>query len=385
MKAVIAMDSFKGCLSAMQASEAVATGIASAMPQCKTTIVPVSDGGDGLLSTLSIDTETITVTGPLPHMKVEARIGYRGDTAIIESAQACGLSLLAPSERNPMLTTTAGVGEMIQHAIGRRCKRIVIGLGGSATNDLGIGMLTALGVEFLDLNGNILAPCGENIAQICQLRNTENLRSKLKGIEIIAACDVNNPLYGPNGAACIYAPQKGATPHMVSVLERGAQALCKVIDQDIALRPGAGAAGGMGYALMAMCGCRYSSGADFVLDLLDFDSTCRDASIVITGEGSSDHQTLMGKIPSAVMRRAKRMGKPTTLLSGKITNGKELLDAGFCSVNAVSPADMPLEIAMIPEVAIQNLELAASNLINRLFKTHSRCRLDGRHNITGTQ
>lgn len=365
MKVVVAMDSFKGCLTALQACEAVVNGVLRACPHCDCVMMPVSDGGDGMLGALSFArSETITVTGPLPNMKVLATIGYQDDnTAIIESAQACGLSLLAPAERDPMLTSTVGVGEMIMHVAARGCRRIIIGLGGSATNDLGTGMLSAMGVEFLDTNGEIVEPCGGNIGRICQLRNLDAPARILEGIEMIAACDVNNPLCGPNGAAAVYAPQKGATPRMVQELDEGARSLSRLINGEIASRPGAGAAGGLGYALMSLCNCRYSSGSERVLDLINFEQACSEADIVITGEGSSDRQTLMGKIAHAVMCKAKHAGCPTALLSGQISGKDELLSAGFCSVNAVTPCDMPLDEAMKPVTASDNLARAAMNLI----------------------
>lgn len=366
MKVVVAMDSYKGCLTAREACQAIVCGIKQVVPQCHCIEMPVSDGGDGMLSTISCEKETISVSGPLPSMIVNATIGFAGNTAIIESAQACGLSLLSPEQRNPLLTSTKGVGEMILHAIKCGCKRIILGLGGSSTNDLGTGMLSALGVEFYDNNGEIVAPCGGNIGIIHELSNTDTLATLLDGTEITAACDVNNPLCGSHGAAHVYAPQKGANASMVQQLENGAISLSKIMGEEIALKEGAGAAGGLGYALMALCNCRMASGASLVLELLDFDSACRNANLVITGEGRSDSQTLMGKIPAMVMEMARKQGIPTALLSGRITNEDELKSAGFYSVKTVSPLNMPLEKAMEKDVASHNLESAAKELITQI-------------------
>ncbi len=363
MKIVIAMDSYKECLTASEACRAVAQGVRQALPEADCIELPVSDGGDGLLSTIDCDIETVKVTGPLPGMKVEAHIGFKDDIAIIESAQACGLALLPPGQRNPMLTTTVGVGEMITHALGRGCSKIIIGLGGSATNDLGTGMLSAMGMQFLDVSGKILTPCGGSLGKIAQIKGLDAVSKLIGDTQIIAACDVNNPLYGPAGAAAIYAPQKGATPAMVNILDNGARSLSKLIDEDSARRPGAGAAGGLGYALMAVCAGTMQCVAPLELDLLGFDDACNGAELVITGEGSSDRQTLMGKIPAVVMKRASKNGVKTTLLSGKISDEEFLFEAGFCSVKSVSPQSMPLAIAMKKDVATRNLEHAAAQMV----------------------
>ncbi len=366
MKIVVAMDSFKGCLTAREACQAVARGVRNTLPECHCIEIPVSDGGDGLLSTIDCDIETINVSGPLPGMKVDACIGYTGDTAIIESAQACGLALLTPAQRTPMLTSTVGVGEMLMHALTHGYHRIIMGLGGSATNDLGTGMLSALGMKFLDLNGKILEPCGANLAKITRIVGREQVSNLLIDTEIIAACDVNNPLFGPMGAAAVYAPQKGATPTQVVQLNEGAQLLSKLIDYKIAGHPGAGAAGGLGYALMAVCGGKMKSGASLVLDLLRFNDACRDADLVITGEGSSDRQTIMGKIPAVVMEYAQTNGVKTALISGQISDADALLDAGFYSVKRVSPESLPIEIAMRKDVATRKLEQAAAQLVTQI-------------------
>lgn len=366
MKVIVAMDSYKGCLTALEACEAVSRGLRKAFPHCNCIEMPVSDGGDGLLDAIPCCIENTRVTGPLPHMVVDASIGFVGDTAIIESSQACGLHLLESQHRNPLLTTTIGVGEMIVHALNRGCTSLIIGLGGSATNDLGTGMMTALGMELLDSQGQPVFPCGGNLNKITHLSGRERVNDLLGNTKIVAACDVNNPLFGLTGAAAVYAPQKGATPAMVDTLECGAKSLSALISTELALQAGAGAAGGLGYALRALCNCKMSEGGNMVLDLLDFDNLCSGASLVITGEGSSDKQTLMGKITATVMERANKCGIKTALISGQVHDIEALVQAGFNSVHEVSPSSLPIEEALKKDVALINVELTATRAITQI-------------------
>lgn len=376
MKIVVAMDSFKGCLTAHEACQAVAQDLKCHIP----ITIPVSDGGDGFIDAIAQQPnyfiETITVSGPLNGTPVNAKIAFSHDhsTAIIEAAQACGLIHLSPAQRNPMLTDSRGVGELIIHAIKHGCKKIVIGLGGSATNDLGMGMLYACGVKFLDKNGIILNPKGENIGKIYSLRHQDKFKNLFNGIELIIASDVTNPLCGINGCAQVYSPQKGATPQMVEELERGAQQCQQIFTQytghNYHTTPGAGAAGGMGFALMTFANCLFRSGATLFLDLINFDKIISDADLIITGEGKSDHQTLMGKIPHAVMTRATQKGVQTALISGQVVNKNELLNAGFSMVVSSLPKELSLELAIQKNTATTNLSIAASKLVS-LLKPHS--------------
>ncbi len=374
MKIIIAMDSFKGSMSALDACHAAKLGIQdSGVPTREAVLLPVSDGGEGMLSAITHASgyviEQTEVTGPLHGMRVMARIGYShdGTTAIIESAQACGLHLLASHQRNPLLTTTAGVGEMILQAVRRGCTKILIGLGGSATNDLGTGMLSALGVEFLDKENRQVTMSGATMSDI----NTISLPNPLPDqLSITIASDVNNPLLGTRGAAFTFAPQKGATPHMVTQLEQGAMSLSTVIDKvtgrSCASLPGAGAAGGLGYALMSFFNCRIESGAKTILDILDFDAYLKGASLVITGEGHSDSQTLMGKIPQHVMQQATARGIKTILLSGGVSDSTELLRAGFHRVATITPTGQILAQAMERNTAMANMARASRDIITQI-------------------
>lgn len=373
MRIVIAMDSFKGCLTASEACQAVACGINRSSIPCLITMLPASDGGDGLLDALPCNTrKPVEVSGPLPGMTVKALIGYadNGNTAIIESAQACGLSLLSPQQRNPLLTTTRGVGEMIAHAIGQGCNKIVIGLGGSSTNDLGMGMLGAMGITMTGHDGIQIVPCGETIGKIRELHGLEKLTEATRGIEITIACDVNNPLLGPHGAARVFAPQKGASPQQVETLERNAAALSKVITMvsgmDHTHTPGAGAAGGMGYTLMSLMHGKMVSGAQMFLNISGFDALCSDADLVITGEGRSDRQTLMGKIPGIVMKRAKQLGVKTALIAGQAIDTSLLVEAGFHTVTQATPQGMELKTALKREIAFENIAAAAKSIISQI-------------------
>ena len=372
MKAIIAMDSFKECMTAIEACQAVASGIKRVFPDCECVLMPVSDGGEGLLHAFNCEIERLEVTGPLHGMKVMAEIGYldNRETAIIESAQANGLALIPTSMRDPSKTTTHGVGEMLMHAIKQGCRRVIIGLGGSATNDLGTGMLNAMGVEFRDKNGVAMVPCGGNLNEVSSIANIEAIAKMCENTEIILASDVNNPLYGPNGAAHVYAKQKGASPEMIETLDENARAFSLIVAQalgrDLSSTPGAGAAGGLGYALLSFFNCQFNSGASLVLDTLEFDHHVADAHLTITGEGRSDAQTLMGKIPSLIMERAKAKGVKTALLSGKVDNSDTLVDAGFHATESITPHDMPLEIALQTEVAMRNLEEATVRVVSQI-------------------
>ena len=376
MKIIAAMDSFKGSLSSIEACSAVIQGIKTSLPLSTCVSCPVSDGGDGLIDVFrekeGFFIEGIDVSGPLPGLKVHASIAFMSDgtTAIIESAQACGISLLKRDELNPLLTNTAGVGEMIVHSIKRGCKRIILGLGGTATNDLGAGMLHAMGVVFYDENGHVVVPRGGNIGEICSFTGVELLQKRFKGIELIVASDVVNPLCGVDGAARTYAPQKGATTDMVEMLETSAVSFKQVVNSyfgnDCSIVPGAGAAGGMGFALMSFCDCSFRQGAPLVLELLDFDKMLNGASMVITGEGRSDRQTLMGKIPSVVLHWAAQKHIPVALLSGQVVDSDMFLDAGFCCTMASTPVELPLNLAMISETAYNNLVFAGQSLITQI-------------------
>lgn len=372
MKIVVAMDSFKGCLSANQACQAITDGIKLVLPDCDVVQLPVSDGGDGLLNAIPCDIEEICVQGPLPDMTVKAKIGFTESrtTAIIESAQACGICLLDSSQLNPLKTNTYGVGMMMLYAAKLGCSNIIVGLGGSATNDLGTGMLNALGVNFYDETGQMLVPNGDNVGKIHYIDNIDQAVEALSGINITLACDVDSPLCGSRGAAHTFAPQKGATASMVQQLEESARSFSsvasKLTGRSCALLPGAGAAGGLGYAFMTFLDCKTKPGAQIVLNHIGFKEHVKDARLVITGEGHSDEQTLMGKTPFTVMKNADEMGVKTILISGAVSDCAKLIDAGFYRVVASTPESVNIEVAMEKHTATNFLKQKMRECITQI-------------------
>ena len=332
-KIVIACDSYKGCLSSSDVANAAAQGVTEVYPDCEVVKLAVADGGEGtveaLVDTLSGHLEWAEVSDPLGR-PVRAAYGVAGDLAIIESAAACGLTLLTKEERNPLVTSTKGLGELIMAAIDNGCRKFLIGLGGSATNDGGMGMIRAEG--FLE---------------------------KTKGMKFTVACDVDTPYIGEHGASRVFGPQKGASEQDVEILEerlRGyALTILKETGVDVRDMAGAGAAGGLGGAFRAYLGAELKRGVDLVLDQIDFDSKIHGADLVITGEGCSDYQTLKGKTASGVLERAKRQGIPVALVSGAVRDEQMLRDGGFGIIEAVSPLSMSREEAMRPEIAKSNI------------------------------
>lgn len=366
-KVILAIDSFKGCLSSKEAETAAAQGIRHVFPTCETICLPVADGGEGMQRVLTeaLNGQEIRLSAHDPLMQMrQTAYGLSGDgtTAFIEMAAISGLPLVPLRQRNPSLTTTYGTGELIKDALNRGCRRFVIGLGGSATNDAGLGMLQVLGFRFRDRYGNELGKaqpmCGQLLSEIAFIESSTALPA-LREARFTAACDVCNPFFGPEGAACVFAPQKGADPEMVAALDKGLQHLAQVIWQttghDIATLPGAGAAGGMGGTLSALLNAELKPGIDLLLDLTDFDKLIEGADLIITGEGKSDRQTVMGKVPSGILKRARRQGIPVILVSGSIEDADILNQAGFRAAFSITPAPMSLEEAMRPSTACQNI------------------------------
>lgn len=346
-KFVVAMDSFKGSLTSAEAAQAVAKALKEADAEAETVCITVSDGGEGMLEAF-----TNAVGGSVEEAyvhdlmmrRVWARYGIAPDgTAIIETAQACGLTLVAEEERNPMRATTYGVGELVAAAVKRGSRKFIVGLGGSGTSDAGIGMLRAL--------TDRLAPRGGTI--------DDALAGVLGQCSFTLACDVENPLLGKDGAAAVFATQKGATPEMLPMLEKRAERFARAsaahFGFDRSRRPGAGAAGGLGYAFMQYLGAEMRPGADLLLDICGFDALLDGATCVITGEGHADRQTLMGKLPQRIMMRARRKGVPTWLLAGRTEDKEKLLDAGFSKVESITPEGTELAEAMKKEVAERNV------------------------------
>ena len=354
MKIVIAPQSFKGSVSALEAAQAIERGVRRAAPEAVTALVPVADGGDGTLEVLVNSTGgeifRSIVTGPLGHA-VEAAWGVMGDgrTAVVEMARASGLAMVPPRRRNPRTTTTRGTGEVIREALDKGYTRIIVGLGGSATNDAGAGMAAALGVKFLDSQGKALPRGGAALARLAQI-DLADLHPTLKDVTIIGATDVTNPLCGPAGASAVYGPQKGASPEMVAELDAALANFAQVAQRDLGIDflnedwPGAGAAGGLGAGLMAFAGARLQSGIDMVCEVLNFETAVRDADLVITGEGRADVSSIYDKAPVGVARKAAPFNVPTVILAGSLGDGyQELYRHGIAAVVCIADRPMTFE------------------------------------------
>ena len=375
MKIVIACDSFKGSLSSQEAGEAVAEGVRDAIPDVETIIIPIADGGEGTVDAVVHSThgviQSCAVTDPLAR-QIYADYAICSTTAIIEMAKASGLTLLAPGERNPMHATTYGTGLLIADALRRGCRDLMIGIGGSATNDGGTGMLRALGYRFIDTEGKEIT---DNIADLVNLKaiDDHNILPELKETRFTVACDVSNPLIGPNGASHIFGPQKGASPADILILDKALSRLAAVTTQftgkDFTETPGSGAGGGIAFALMAYLGADIRSGIDMVLDTVRFDHALQGASLVITGEGRLDQQTCMGKAPSGVLHRALKRNIPVIGIGGSISPEatSQLKEAGFSEICAATPPGMPLDEAMQPATARQNIRNAVGKLLTGLI------------------
>jgi glycerate kinase len=355
MKVVIAPNALKSCLTATQAAEALARGVARASPDIDIAQVPVADGGDGLadvlVNALNGVERTALVTGPCgdPVLASFCHVPARR-LAAIEMATASGLALLAKNRLNPLLTTTFGTGELIKAALDLEISHLIIGIGGSATNDGGIGMATALGARFLDGNGHPVEPIGGVLATIERI-DLSGLDSRLAAVRIEVICDVDNPLLGERGAAHVYGPQKGATPDQVRMLDAGLANLATIIERDLGLDvrglPGAGAAGGLGAGLKAFLKAELRRGVDLVLDLVGLNERLRDADLVITAEGQIDFQTAFSKAPAGVAERARAHGVPCIAIAGSVGSGLEALhNLGINAVFSLCPGPVSLEQAI---------------------------------------
>lgn len=371
MKVLIATDSFKGSLTSQEAGKALARGVWGVVPECEVEIVPIADGGEGtaevLTGALRGEFVKAEVSEPLGRA-ITAQYGMAGDVALIDFASAAGLTLLSPEERNPLKTTSRGVGEMIIDALNRGARHIVLGLGGSATNDCGVGMLQALGCRFLDSDGREVVGCGGNLHRIATIDHTA-LDEQLEGVDITLAVDVLSPLCGERGATRTFAPQKGATPEQVEVLEEGvchfAHLLSEVWGEDITQLAGAGAAGGAGGGVVALAGARLRRGIDVVLEAVEFARRVQGADLVITGEGRIDAQTLLGKAPSGVLAVAKDAGVRVVAVGGSVAMTPELAESDFAEILAATPEGMPLQEALKWEVAQGNLQRTGERIARR--------------------
>ena len=357
MKIVVAIDSFKGCLTSKEANQAAAAGIRRTSPDAEIIQVPVSDGGEGFMEAFysAIGGTLVEVPVRDPLMRhIKAKYLLNDETVVIEMAQASGLTLLTNEERNPMVATTYGTGQLVADAVRKGAKHIIVGLGGSATSDAGIGMLHAL------------------IDSFAKHGSWDDIQ-ELKHVRFTIASDVKNPLYGKNGASYVFAPQKfahaqplvkGATPEAISVLDERARKFAEVsakhFGYDRSQMEGAGAAGGLGYAFLQYLDADCKPGIQLLLDTIRFNEMIKDADLIITGEGSADRQTLMGKLPMGILTQSA--GVPVCLIAGRISDREHLLKAGFTQVECINPDGITLEEAMLKEVAMQNI----SNTVSRM-------------------
>lgn len=371
MKVIIAIDSFKESVSSIIGSQAISEGIKEVYSDAEVLVFPLADGGEGTVEALVIGTGgklmNVQVTGPLGE-KTEAFYGVLGDgkTAVIEVAAACGLPLLTEKQRNPLKTTSFGVGELITDALEKGCREFIVGLGGSATNDAGVGMLQALGFQFKDQKNEELGYGGQYLQETNSI-NTEQVHPLLKKASFKVACDVNNFLYGEEGAAYIYGPQKGASNEMVEELDKGLKHFAEVVEQKMAMdihhMQGAGAAGGLGAAFLGFLGAELQSGADLILETVGLEEQLAAADFVITGEGKMDAQTSRGKAPLGVAKLAKKHNVPVIALAGAVTEETaDLNDSGITSYFSIVNSPMSLEDAMDREVTYLNLKTTAKQL-----------------------
>ena len=369
MKVVVAIDSLKGSLSSLEAGQAIKEGVQVVYPEADVVVRPLADGGEGTVEALAIGMEGelvhVSVTGPLGDaVTAEYGIlkadGTRPKTAIIEMSAAAGITLVPDEKRNPMHTTTFGVGELIKDAIDNGCRHFIVGIGGSATNDGGIGMLQALGYDFLDKDGAPVAYGGAGLQSIARIQ-AENVLPELKECTFRVACDVTNPLCGPMGSSAIYGPQKGATPEMVKELDEAllhyAELSKETFDHADRLYPGTGAAGGMGFAFLTYTNAVLESGIKIVLEETGLEDEMKDADFVITGEGRLDSQTALGKAPIGVAHLAKKHDKKVLAFAGCLTP-----DAGVCNENGID-AFFPILRRVITVQEAMEKENARENMI----------------------
>ena len=370
-KIVIASDSFKGCLSSLEVARAAEEGIRKVLPDCEVVGIPVADGGEGtteaLVAAMNGRFVSCEVHDPLMNsIRVEYGILGDGLTAVIEMASAGGLTLVPPEKRNPMLTTTFGVGELIKDALQRGCRRFLVGIGGSATNDAGTGMLQALGFRFLDRNGKELGKGGQILENIEHI-DSKNVIPALHESVFTIACDVNNPFSGENGAAFVFARQKGADDMMIQQLDNGLKHFATVIrastGRDIDHFPGAGAAGGLVGGFLAFLQATLKPGIQMVLEALDFDRHIQNADLIITGEGKLDRQTGMGKTPSGVLKAGKRLKIPVIAIGGSVEDTEALLQQGFLAVFSIQPGPVSLEQAMDRSFAYRQIRRVVEQII----------------------
>ncbi len=356
MRILVAPDKFKGSLTARQAAQAIAEGVRASLPEAEIDVCPMADGGEGTVDALVTATGgvrfTERVVGPLPEMRVEAEYGMLGDgrTAVIEMSAASGLALLPPSERNPLYTTTFGTGQLLLAAVRRGARRIVLGIGGSATTDAGVGCAQAAGLTVLLEGGEPVSMseplCGQDLDRVVLVKRGRG--SPIDHAHIIVACDVTNPLFGERGAARVFGPQKGASPADVERLDRSLQALAGRLGKlDAARHPGAGAAGGLGFGMMAFFGARLRAGIELVMEAAHFRERLKGADLCITGEGRLDEQSLAGKTPIGIARECGVAGVPCMAIAGSVAlSAEQVRAAGLLAAESLSGGAVSNERAM---------------------------------------
>lgn len=375
-KIVVASDSFKGSLTSLQVADAIEAGIHLELPDVQVVKVPVADGGEGTMQTL-VDTlhgeyVTCQVYDPLMRTITSSYgiIRQKGkDTAIIDMASASGITLISEKERDPFITTTYGTGQLIADAYSRGCRHFIVGVGGSATNDAGKGMLEALGCRFLNADGKELAPGGRSLNELSFIDISEMDKSLLDS-EFTIICDVCNPLFGEQGAAYVFASQKGASPAGIKILDNGLKRFAACVkaqfETDITHVPGAGAAGGLSAAFIAFFNAVLKPGITTVLDVLCFENYLSGADLIITGEGKVDEQTLMGKVPQGVLTLAQKYDIPVVVLGGAVESRQVLTAAGFLGVFCIQSSAIPLSEALNANVSVENLKQTASQIVRLL-------------------
>ena len=374
MKVLIAMDSFKGSMSSLEAGEAARRGVLRTGP-AQVVVLPAADGGEGtveaLITGLGGSFRTVAAAGPMG-APTPARYGILPDgrTAVLEIAQAAGLTLVPPEDRDPLRANTAGVGQMILDAVQAGCREFLIGLGGSATTECGLGMLSVLGWDFLDESGRPLPPVFSSLERVARI-SAARVPPVLRACRFRAACDVRNPLCGPEGAVAIFGPQKGVKPEQTAPMDRALRRFAAAAEaftgRACAGVPGAGAAGGLGFALLCFLEAELRPGVELVLEAVGFPAAARQADLVLTGEGRLDGQTALGKVPAGVARQARQCGCRVLAFAGSITeDARACEDAGIDAWFPIVRGVTTLETAMEPETARHNLELAVEQAFRLL-------------------
>lgn len=374
MKVVVSVDSFNGSLESIEAGEIIKQGILEEIEDAEIVVKPLADGGEGTVSALVTGLKgkfiDVEVTGPIGE-KVLAKYGVVGEKAIIEMAASSGLTLVEKEKRNPMNTTTFGLGEIIKDALNRGYREFIIGIGGSATNDIGLGMLTSLGYDFLDENGKKVGIYGKDLSRIVAIDDSKvDKRIKESSFEI--ACDVNNPLFGPNGAASIYGPQKGATEEDIEKLDFWAIKFSEIVKEKYGLfyenDKGVGAAGGLGYAFKTFLNGKLLRGENIITEFLELEEDIKNSNLVITGEGQLDYQTMMGKAPSGISKIANKYKVPVIAISGSLGKDVEKInEEGIDAYFSIIPYPVSLEKAMERDFTKKNLKDTIKQIV-RIYK-----------------